>query len=130
MNFLKHLWRVDDEKERETKNRLFRSDPPILYVLHYLGRKPWVCFRDYDCNWNDEHGREFASDDAHERWWKAFDEMPERLRRFCLLSEKQKAALEWGRRRARSANYSDGHWKIQITDERFKLKRRAEDFGL
>ncbi|EXC26584.1 hypothetical protein L484_003529 [Morus notabilis] len=128
MNFLKHLWRIDDEREREMKNRLYRSDPPILYVLHYLGRKPWVCFRDYDCNWNEKYATKFASDDAHETWWKVFDEMPERLRRFCLLSEKQKARLEWDRRRAERANYSDGHWKIQIKDKR--LKTCAEDFCL
>nr|GFA34629.1 glycogenin glucosyltransferase [Tanacetum cinerariifolium] len=33
------------------RNRLFPADPPQLYVIHYFGIKPWLCYRDYDCNW-------------------------------------------------------------------------------
>nr|KYP65249.1 Glycogenin-1 [Cajanus cajan] len=102
------------------------SDPPILYVIHYLGNKPWLCFRDYDCNWNVDTLQEFASNVAHARWWKVHDAMPENLQKFCLLRSKQKAALEWDRRQAEKGNYSDGHWKIKIKDPR--LETCFEDF--
>ncbi|KAL0449798.1 UNVERIFIED_CONTAM: UDP-glucuronate:xylan alpha-glucuronosyltransferase 1 [Sesamum latifolium] len=118
MNFLKHFWIGDDEQVRQTKVHLFEAEPPILYVLHYLGNKPWVCFRDYDCNWNVEFLQEFASDVAHRTWWKVHDMMPEKLQRFCMLKTLQKAQLEWDRREAEKANYSDGHWRIRIRDER------------
>lgn len=126
MNFLKHFWEGDEEEKKQMKIRLFGADPPILYVLHYLGNKPWLCFRDYDCNWNVDILQEFASDIAHKTWWKVHDAMPEHLQKFCLLRSKQKAALEWDRRQAEKANYTDGHWKIKIQDKR--LKTCFEDF--
>ncbi|GFP97291.1 putative UDP-glucuronate:xylan alpha-glucuronosyltransferase 3 [Phtheirospermum japonicum] len=118
MNFLKHFWIGDEEEKKEMKTRLFGADPPVLYVLHYLGLKPWLCFRDYDCNWNVDILQEFASDVAHATWWKVHDAMPENLQKYCLLRSKQKAALEWDRRQAEKGNYSDGHWKIKIEDKR------------
>ncbi|KAJ4831827.1 putative UDP-glucuronate:xylan alpha-glucuronosyltransferase 3 [Turnera subulata] len=118
MNFLKHFWEGDEEEKKQMKTRLFGADPPILYVLHYLGNKPWICFRDYDCNWNVDILQEFASDVAHKTWWKVHDAMPENLHKYCLLRSKQKAALEWDRRQAEKANYTDGHWKIKIKDKR------------
>ncbi|CAI8605595.1 unnamed protein product [Vicia faba] len=126
MNFLKHVWEGDEEEKKVTKTRLFGADPPILYVIHYLGNKPWLCFRDYDCNWNVDILQEFASNVAHARWWKLHDAMPENLQKFCLLRSKQKAALEWDRRQAEKGNYSNGHWKIKIKDPR--LKTCFEDF--
>ncbi|RWR92826.1 putative UDP-glucuronate:xylan alpha-glucuronosyltransferase 3 [Cinnamomum micranthum f. kanehirae] len=120
MNFLKHFWIGDEEEKKEKKTRLFGADPPILYVLHFLGNKPWICFRDYDCNWNVDILQEFASDIAHARWWKVHDTMPENLQKFCLLRSKQKAALEWDRRQAEKANYTDGHWRRKIKDPRLK----------
>ncbi|KAI6689511.1 hypothetical protein NL676_026339 [Syzygium grande] len=126
MNFLKHFWEGDNEETKLMKTRLFGADPPILYVLHYLGLKPWLCFRDYDCNWNVDYYREFASDVAHRTWWNLHDAMPEHLHKFCLLSSKQKAALEWDRQQAERGNYTDGHWKTKIADER--LKTCTEDF--
>lgn len=126
MNFLKHFWEGDEEEKKAMKTRLFRADPPILYVIHYLGNKPWLCFRDYDCNWNVDILQEFASNVAHARWWKVHDAMPENLQKFCLLRSKQKAALEWDRRQAEKGNYSDGHWKIKIKDPR--LNTCFEDF--
>lgn len=126
MNFLKHFWEGDEPEKKERKTHLFQADPPILYVLHYLGNKPWLCFRDYDCNWNVDILQEFASDVAHKRWWKVHDAMPGNLQKFCLLRSKQKAALEWDRRQAEKANYTDGHWKIKIKDKR--LKTCFEDF--
>uniref|UniRef100_A0A1D1XVH3 Hexosyltransferase n=2 Tax=Anthurium amnicola TaxID=1678845 RepID=A0A1D1XVH3_9ARAE len=121
MNFLKHFWIGDEEEKKQMKTRLFGADPPVLYVLHYLGLKPWLCFRDYDCNWNNDILQEFASDVAHERWWKVHDAMPDNLQSFCLLRSKQKAGLEWDRRQAEKANYSDGHWRRNITDARLNI---------
>ncbi|KAK4409590.1 putative UDP-glucuronate:xylan alpha-glucuronosyltransferase 3 [Sesamum angolense] len=120
MNFLKNFWIGDDEVVKQKKIRLFEAEPPILYVLHYLGNKPWMCFRDYDCNWNVDILQEFASDVAHRKWWKVHDAMPEKLQEFCLLISKQKAQLEWDRRQAEQRNFSDGHWKIRIQDKRIK----------
>ncbi|KAL3617383.1 UDP-glucuronate:xylan alpha-glucuronosyltransferase 1 [Castilleja foliolosa] len=120
INFLKNFWIGDDAVVKQKKIRLFEAEPPILYVLHYLGNKPWMCFRDYDCNWNVDILQEFASDVAHSKWWKVHDAMPERLQEFCLLISKQKAQLEWDRRQAEKGNYSDGHWKIKIQDKRIK----------
>ncbi|CAM8883462.1 unnamed protein product [Rhodiola kirilowii] len=126
MNFLKHFWEGDEEEKKKRKISLFGANPPVLYVLHYLGLKPWLCFRDYDCNWNVDILQEFASDVAHKTWWRVHDAMPENLQNFCLLRSKQKAALEWDRRQAEKGNYTDGHWKIKIKDKR--LKKCFEDF--
>ncbi|CAH8327543.1 unnamed protein product [Eruca vesicaria subsp. sativa] len=126
MNFLKHFWEGDEPEIKQMKTRLFGTDPPILYVLHYLGNKPWLCFRDYDCNWNVDILQEFASDVAHRTWWKVHDAMPENLQKFCLLRSKQKAQLEWDRMQAEKGNYTDGHWKIKIKDKR--LETCNEDF--
>ncbi|KAJ8762934.1 hypothetical protein K2173_023063 [Erythroxylum novogranatense] len=120
MNFLKHYWEGDEEEKKQMKTHLFGADPPILYVIHYLGYKPWLCFRDYDCNWNVDILQEFASNVAHKTWWKVHDAMPENLHKYCLLRSKQKAALEWDRRQAEKANYTDGHWKIKIKDKRLE----------
>uniref|UniRef100_A0A453G7Y0 Hexosyltransferase n=1 Tax=Aegilops tauschii subsp. strangulata TaxID=200361 RepID=A0A453G7Y0_AEGTS len=121
MNFLKHFWEGDEEEVKAKKTQLFGANPPILYVLHYLGRKPWLCFRDYDCNWNVPILREFASDIAHTRWWKVHDKMPKKLQSYCLLRSRLKAGLEWERRQAEKANFTDGHWKRNITDKRLKI---------
>ncbi|XP_074308620.1 UDP-glucuronate:xylan alpha-glucuronosyltransferase 1-like [Silene latifolia] len=121
MNFLKHFWVGDEEEKKEMKTRLFGSDPPVLYVLHYLGIKPWLCHKDYDCNWNTDFLQEFASDVAHARWWRVHDAMPEHLQQFCRLRTKQKAQIEWDRRQAEKGNYSDGHWKVSVKDKRMKI---------
>ncbi|KAG6517245.1 UDP-glucuronate:xylan alpha-glucuronosyltransferase 1-like [Zingiber officinale] len=126
MNFLKHFWVGDEEGIKAAKTRLFAADPPVLYVLHFLGVKPWLCFRDYDCNWNVDAMREFASDAAHATWWRMQESMPKRLRSHCLLTTKQKAGLEWDRRQAKRANFSDGHWRRKIRDPR--LRTCAEEF--
>ncbi|XP_024977657.1 UDP-glucuronate:xylan alpha-glucuronosyltransferase 1-like [Cynara cardunculus var. scolymus] len=118
MNFLKDFWIGDDEETKTKKTRLFGANPPIIYVLHYLGLKPWLCFRDYDCNWNVDILREFASDVAHNNWWKVHDAMPSQLQQFCLLSSERKAQLGWDRYQARKANFTDGLWKVKIQDPR------------
>ncbi|KAG0482959.1 hypothetical protein HPP92_011043 [Vanilla planifolia] len=121
MNFLKHFWVGDDEEIKQKKVFLFGANPPVLYVLHYLGLKPWLCFKDYDCNWNVDILQEFASDVAHATWWRVHDAMPENLQSYCLLRSKQKAALEWDRRQAEKANYPDAHWRRNITDPRLHI---------
>ncbi|KAE8684382.1 UDP-glucuronate:xylan alpha-glucuronosyltransferase 1 [Hibiscus syriacus] len=104
VNFLKHFWDGDEEEKKQMKTCLFGADPPILFVIHYLGNKPWLCFRDYDCNWNADILQEFASDVAHKTWWKVHDAMPQNLHKYCLLRSKQKAQLEWDRRQAEKDN--------------------------
>ncbi|CAH8260974.1 unnamed protein product [Arabidopsis lyrata] len=121
MNFLKHFWVGDEDDVRRKKTELFGAEPPVLYVLHYLGMKPWLCYRDYDCNFNSDIFVEFATDIAHRKWWMVHDAMPQELHQFCYLRSKQKAQLEYDRRQAEAANYADGHWKIRIKDPRFKI---------
>lgn len=120
MNYLKHFWSNDTE-EFEMKTSLFGADPPELYVLHYLGIKPWLCYRDYDCNWNVENQRAYASNVAHARWWKIHDNMPRQLHKFCLVPTVQKEILEWDRRQAQISGFPDQHWKLNITDPRLHL---------
>ncbi|XP_065020197.1 UDP-glucuronate:xylan alpha-glucuronosyltransferase 1-like isoform X2 [Musa acuminata AAA Group] len=118
MNFLKHFWEGDTEEVKAKKTKLFKADTPGLYVLHYLGLKPWLCFRDFDCNWNSILYRSFASDEAHATWWRVHDSMPENLQNLCLLSTVTKAGLEYNRRKAETANFPDEHWKRNVTDPR------------
>ncbi|KAG6474156.1 UDP-glucuronate:xylan alpha-glucuronosyltransferase 1-like [Zingiber officinale] len=118
MNFLKHFWEGDTEATKAKKTRLLAAESPGIYVLHYLGLKPWLCFRDYDCNWNSILYRSFASDEAHATWWRVHDAMPEQLQRHCLLETVTKAGLEFNRRKAEKANFPDRHWSRNITDAR------------
>lgn len=120
MNFLKHFLYQNRDAIKK-KNHLFTADPPELYVLHYLGIKPWWCYRDYDCNWNVHGMRKFASDAAHRRWWKVYDSIPVKLRSFCWLRSKQKAFLERDRIQAKKSNFSDRHWMRTIRDRRLKI---------
>ncbi|KAL6132689.1 hypothetical protein ACLB2K_064928 [Fragaria x ananassa] len=89
-----------------------------LYAVHYLGLKPWMCYRDYDCNWDVESRRVFACDSAHRRWWQVYDAMPQELQPYCGLTEKMDKSLKTWRARAANASYVDGHWKIEIKDPR------------
>ncbi|KAF5958926.1 hypothetical protein HYC85_000135 [Camellia sinensis] len=97
MNYLKHFWVGDDEAVKQKKTKLFG---------------------DYDCNWNVDIFHEFASDVAHNKWWRVHDAMPQQLQQFCLLKSKQKAQLEWDRMQAEKENYTDGHWRNQTKDWR------------
>ncbi|XP_062219318.1 putative UDP-glucuronate:xylan alpha-glucuronosyltransferase 3 isoform X2 [Phragmites australis] len=120
-NYMKHFWEGDTEELAATKRRVLAADPPVALAVHFVGLKPWFCFRDYDCNWNVAALRQFASDEAHARWWKVHDTMPPRLQGFCLLDERQKALLRWDVARAREANFSDGHWSVRIADPRRRI---------
>ncbi|MED6181988.1 hypothetical protein PIB30_024617 [Stylosanthes scabra] len=69
------------------KLKVFRSNdemiPEDLYTIHYLGLKPWMCGRHYDCNRDREDCRVFASDVAHQKWWQVYDSLPKDLQSYC-----------------------------------------------
>ncbi|KAL5156000.1 putative UDP-glucuronate:xylan alpha-glucuronosyltransferase 4 [Glycine soja] len=92
--------------------------PDDVYAVHYLGLKPWMCYRDYDCNWDMQDRHVFASDSAHRRWWQVYDAMPKELQAYCGLTEKMNERIVKWRRIARNASFSDGHWKIKVQDPR------------
>lgn len=117
VNFLKNFW-SNTSAEAHLKNRLFGADPPELYAIHYLGLKPWLCYRDYDCNWNIADQWVYASDVAHRTWWRLHDAMDPSLQRFCGLSEQRKTDLDWDRHKAELAGFPDAHWKLNISDRR------------
>ncbi|XP_058077687.1 UDP-glucuronate:xylan alpha-glucuronosyltransferase 2-like [Magnolia sinica] len=102
---------------KRTHNRNGR-DLPNAYAIHYLGFKPWLCYRDYDCNWDKKDHQIFASDLAHQIWWQVYDSMPTRLHRFCALSRGMDRWLKRMRERAHIANLDGGHWKIKVNDPR------------
>lgn len=89
-----------------------------IYALHYLGLKPWMCYRDYDCNWDKLDHHVFASDEAHRRWWNVYDAMPTKLKPFCRLTKEMDWNFRNWRQRAMIANLSDGHWSIHVKDPR------------
>lgn len=115
VNFFKNF---ENLNEVSTKNQLFGADPPQLYAIHYLGLKPWMCYRDYDCNWDVGHLRIYASDVAHRTWWKIHDAMDEDLQKFCGLSKQRKIELYYSRKEAQELGLKDEHWRINITDPR------------
>ncbi|KAK9269983.1 hypothetical protein L1049_025556 [Liquidambar formosana] len=117
VNFLKNFW-SNSTVEIGLKNQLFGSDPPKVYSIHYLGLKPWLCYRDYDCNWDIGKQRVYASDVAHRRWWKFYDTMDEGLQKCCGLTPQRKIELEWDRMQSRKMGLSGEYWRINITDPR------------
>ncbi|XP_031496760.1 UDP-glucuronate:xylan alpha-glucuronosyltransferase 2 isoform X1 [Nymphaea colorata] len=120
VNYLKNKWSTST-MEGKIKDQLFGSDPPKLYGVHYLGMKPWLCYRDYDCNWDMKGQEIFASDVAHRRWWMVHDKMAPDLQKLCLLTPRRKFELQWDRKLAKKARFGDGHWRINITDPRQSL---------
>ncbi|XP_009627541.1 UDP-glucuronate:xylan alpha-glucuronosyltransferase 2-like isoform X1 [Nicotiana tabacum] len=117
VNFLKNFW-SNNSNEVSVKNQLFGADPPKVYAIHYLGLKPWVCYRDYDCNWDIGDQRVYASDVAHKTWWKLHDSMDESLQKCCKLTKQRKIELEWDRNLAGKMGFKDEHWRINVTDPR------------
>lgn len=117
VNYLKNFW-ANTTGERALKERLFGAEPAEVWSIHYLGLKPWRCYRDYDCNWNIDDQRVYASDEAHRRWWQVYDQMGEVMRGPCALSERRKIEIAWDRHVAQEIGYDDQHWKINITDPR------------
>ncbi|PWA80456.1 plant glycogenin-like starch initiation protein 3 [Artemisia annua] len=117
VNFLKNFW-SNTTVEYSMKNQLFGADPPKLYAIHYLGLKPWVCYRDYDCNWDIGDQRVYASDVAHRTWWKLHDTIDESLKSHCNLTKQRRIELKWDRMQAKKIGFADEHWKINVTDPR------------
>ncbi|KAJ3702561.1 hypothetical protein LUZ61_006266 [Rhynchospora tenuis] len=120
VNYLKNFW-ANTTGERMMKEHLITVEPPKLYSIHYLGLKPWLCYRDYDCNWDIDDQRVYASDVANQRWWKLHDEMDQSLQFHCRLSERRKIELLWDRKMAGKAGFPDEHWRINVTDPRKDL---------
>ncbi|XP_047326590.1 UDP-glucuronate:xylan alpha-glucuronosyltransferase 2 [Impatiens glandulifera] len=117
VNFLKNFW-SNSSSEAHLKNNLFGADPPKLYAIHYLGLKPWLCYRDYDCNFDIEDQLVYASDVAHKRWWKVHDAMDAQLQSFCGLSPQRNNDLKWDRMNAMRMALPGAHWNITLTDPR------------
>eukprot|EP00250_Pteridium_aquilinum_P021531 c25155_g1_i1 orf=192-2171(-) len=120
MNFLKHFF-SNSQEEFEEKTRLFGMHPPELYVLHFLGYKPWLCFRDYDCSWHFPELHKFASDVAHATWWNLYDTMPHQLQGFCNMSQNQTDILAYEMATSQLSPNPDPylHWQRNISDPRF-----------
>lgn len=94
------------------------GEVPKVLAIHYLGYKPWMCYRDYDCNWDAIEHQIFANDLAHRRWWNVYDSMSKRLHPFCALSTRMESRLKRARARAGKASFADGHWRIKVKDPR------------
>ncbi|XP_045790878.1 putative UDP-glucuronate:xylan alpha-glucuronosyltransferase 4 [Trifolium pratense] len=116
VNYLKSF----EVNNNNNNNEVILED---LYVMRYLGLKPWMCYRDYDCNWDMKELHVFASDLAHKMWWKVYDTMPQELQGYCGLTQKMDDRIMQRRKRARNANLTDEHWNIEIKDHRRKHYR-------
>ncbi|GAB2277499.1 hypothetical protein Dimus_012206 [Dionaea muscipula] len=106
------------DHELAAAGRVVRVVPDDRYALHFLGLKPWVCYRDYDCNWDKLTTQVFASDHAHEKWWQVYQRMPKGLKGYCGLSKEMDDRLRKWREKARKDNLPDGHWRILVKDPR------------
>ncbi|KAG2260086.1 hypothetical protein Bca52824_079380 [Brassica carinata] len=104
----------------ESKNSQKRHLPDNLEGIHYLGLKPWLCYRDYDCNWDLKSRRVYASESVHEKWWKVYDKMPKKLRGYCGLTRKMEKNIEKWRKMAKVKGLPERHWRIQVRDPRKK----------
>ncbi|KAE9598124.1 hypothetical protein Lal_00003963 [Lupinus albus] len=80
VNYLKHF----ERQRMKEKNEIAKD----VYAIHYLGLKPWMCYRDYDCNWDMQNHHAYSSDLVHQRWWKVYDKMPLKLKSYCGLTKK------------------------------------------
>ncbi|KAI3852316.1 hypothetical protein MKX03_018961 [Papaver bracteatum] len=114
-----HRWpkRLNHLKLRP-KNPSAPEIPESRYAVHFLGFKPWTCYRDYDCNWLRKDHNPFANDMVHQMWWQVYDLMPERLQKVCGLTKVKDQKIQQWRSMAENAKLPDEHWKISITDPR------------
>ncbi|KAL2468546.1 putative UDP-glucuronate:xylan alpha-glucuronosyltransferase 4 [Forsythia ovata] len=116
LNYLKYFNTINDQ---------LHEIPHDLYALHFLGFKPWMCYRDYDCNWDRLGHQIFASDMAHERWWNVYNGMSKKLKQYCSLTSEMDARIQTERANARNATFIDGHWKIMANIPRLKTKQQT-----
>ncbi|CAI5962536.1 unnamed protein product [Closterium sp. NIES-64] len=120
-NTLKHIWASDPHDralELEMKNRWFSEEPAEIHTIHYLGRKPWQCYRDFDCTWLYPWDHNFANEAAHKRWWAMHDTMPESLQQMCWLRNEDKTEMEFRKRGLEAKNAPPGFWNFTVTDPR------------
>lgn len=110
LNFLKYF-----PKEFGDGPRLMPEDQ---YTIHFLGMKPWSCYRDYDCNWLGKKYHKFASDEVNARWWQVYDDMPKELQSYCGMTEEADANQRKMKAKAQLKELRDGHWRIRIKDPR------------
>uniref|UniRef100_A0A803KP75 Hexosyltransferase n=1 Tax=Chenopodium quinoa TaxID=63459 RepID=A0A803KP75_CHEQI len=110
LNFMKYF-----PKELGDESRFIPKDQ---HTIHFLGMKPWSCYRDYDCNWHREEYHNFASDEVNARWWQVYDEMPKELQYYCRMSEEADAKLREFKALAEQEKLKDEHWRIEIKDPR------------
>ncbi|XP_051114248.1 putative UDP-glucuronate:xylan alpha-glucuronosyltransferase 5 [Andrographis paniculata] len=96
-------------------------------AIHYLGLKPWMCYKDYDCNWDTASYRVFASDSANERWWRVYETMAAELRPYCGLTAAMEARIGKYRKKAREEKFPDGHWRIKVRDPRRRRRSTADN---
>ncbi|XP_057434078.1 putative UDP-glucuronate:xylan alpha-glucuronosyltransferase 4 [Lotus japonicus] len=109
VNYLKSAYQLINEKYEVLED---------VYAVHYFGWKPWMCYRDYDCNWDLQDHHVIASDTAHQLWWQVHDTLPKELQSHCALTRQINERLVKMRKLAKDASLPDGHWKIEIKDPR------------
>ncbi|OVA05488.1 Glycosyl transferase [Macleaya cordata] len=109
-----NYFKMIHQEEKMRQDKIFES----VYTIHYFGIKPWMCYRDYDCNWDTIDRRKYVSDTAHKLWWQVHDGMPKRLQKFCDLSVKNELRIKKFRELAMNASLPDEHWKIKVKDPR------------
>ncbi|GJP37080.1 hypothetical protein CLOM_g21524 [Closterium sp. NIES-68] len=121
VNILKHVWATEETKraqELEMKNRWFSEEPAEIHTIHYLGRKPWQCYRDFDCTWLYPLDHAYANEAAHQRWWKMHDSMPENLHQYCGLRNLHKAEIEFRMRKLKAQGAPPAFWDFEVKDPR------------
>ncbi|KAG6401627.1 hypothetical protein SASPL_138491 [Salvia splendens] len=114
-NKINYLTYFDPNNGEEDREHVVPSD---VYAIHYLGWKPWWCYRDYDCNWDGVKNQKFASDYANNIWWDVYDKASDDMKENCFLTSDMRNRFWNTRKKAKEANLSDGHWRIKITDPR------------
>ncbi|CAI5468303.1 unnamed protein product [Closterium sp. Yama58-4] len=97
INTLKPVWTSDSVKKQaiiDMKSRWFSEDPSEIHAIHYLGMKPWWCYREFDCNVLIPEFVDFANEAAHKRWWSVHDSMPNPLKKFCWITSEAEEKLK------------------------------------
>ncbi|CAI7788752.1 unnamed protein product [Closterium sp. NIES-54] len=124
INTLKYI-NADDgpkrELETETLDSLIASDPPTIHALHFLGKKPWRCYRDFDCNIVMNTHRRFVHHGAHKLWYTLHDSMSEELQAHCLPKNNDKAGIEYRMELLMEENQPPELWNFTLTDPRREM---------
>ena len=104
-----------------------KRQSPELNAVHYLGIKPWLCYREFDCNWLCPWHKSFIDDDAHHLWWAAHDRLTAEQQGMCLLTGKTKARIELAMRKTEMEGGDPAIWNRTISDPRRELCWDGED---